>query len=109
MNLLVTATFSSEMRSWTVQTNLLGESRVRDVAAVDGLGDFFVGERTRVYVATGKRDALVVPADLVYRRYGVSYVKLKDGTEVVVQPGLPVDGGIEILSGLNEGDAVVRP
>ena len=34
---------------------------------------------------------------------------IKDGTEVVVQPGLPVDGGIEILSGLNEGDVVVRP
>ncbi len=87
----------------------IDQGRVIADAEVDGLGDFFVGERTRVYVATGKRDALVVPADLVYRRYGVSYVKLKDGTEVVVQPGLPVDGGIEILSGLNEGDAVVRP
>ena len=87
----------------------IDQGRVIADAEVDGLGDFFVGERTRVYVATGKRDALVVPPDLVYRRYGVSYVKLKDGTEVVVQPGLPVDGGIEILSGLNEGDVVVRP
>lgn len=87
----------------------IDQGRVIADAEVDGLGDFFVGERTRVYVATGKRDALVVPADLVYRRYGVSYVKLKDGTEVVVQPGPPVDGGIEILSGLNEGDQVVRP
>lgn len=87
----------------------IDQGRVIADAEVDGLGDFFVGERTRVYVTTGKRDALVVPADLVYRRYGVSYVKLKDGTEVVVQPGLPVDGGIEILSGLNEGDVVVRP
>ena len=87
----------------------IDQGRVIADAEVDGLGDFFVGERTRVYVATGKRDALVVPADLVYRRYGVSYVKLKDGTEVVVQPGLPVDGGIEILSGLNEGDVVARP
>lgn len=87
----------------------IDQGRVIADAEVDGLGDFFVGERTRVYVATGKRDALVVPADLVYRRYGVSYAKLKDGTEVVVQPGLPVEGGIEILSGLNEGDVVVRP
>ncbi len=87
----------------------IDQGRVIADAEVDGLGDFFVGERTRVYVATGKRDALVVPAALVYRRYGVSYVKLKDGTEVVVQPGLPVDGGIEILSGLNEGDVVARP
>lgn len=87
----------------------IDQGRVIADAEVDGLGDFFVGERTRVYVATGKRDALVVPAGLVYRRYGVSYVKLKDGTEVVVQPGLPVDGGIEVLSGLNEGDVVARP
>ncbi len=87
----------------------IDQGRVIADAEVDGLGDFFVGERTRVYVATGKRDALVVPADVLYRRYGVSYVKLKDGTEVVVQPGLPVDGGIEVLSGLNEGDVVVRP
>lgn len=87
----------------------IDQGRVIADAEVDGLGDFFVGERTRVYVSTGKRDALVLPAELVYRRYGVSYVKLKDGTEVVVQPGLPVDGGIEILSGLNDGDVVVRP
>ena len=87
----------------------IDQGRVIADAEVDGLGDFFVGERTRVYVATGKRDALVVPADVLYRRYGVNYVKLKDGTEVVVQPGLPVDGGIEVLSGLNEGDVVARP
>jgi len=87
----------------------IDQGRVIADAEVDGLGDFFVGERTRVYVATGKRDALVVPPGLVYRRYGVSYVKLRDGTEVVVQPGLPVDGGIEVLSGLNEGDVVARP
>ncbi|MDP1964678.1 MAG: efflux RND transporter periplasmic adaptor subunit [Reyranella sp.] len=87
----------------------IDQGRVIADAEVDGLGDFFVGERTRVYVATGKRDALVVPADAVYRRYGVSYVKLKDGTEVVVQLGLPVDGGVEVLSGLNEGDLLVKP
>ena len=52
---------------------------------VEGLGDYFVGERTRVYVATGTREALVIPEGFVYRRFGVSYVKLKDGTEVVVQ------------------------
>ncbi len=87
----------------------IDQGRVIADAEVDGLGDFFVGERTRVYVATGKRDALVVPVDVVYRRYGVSYVKLKDGTEVVVQLGLPVDGGVEVLSGLNEGDLAVKP
>jgi multidrug efflux system membrane fusion protein len=51
----------------------------------------------------------VVPADYVYRRFGVSYVRLKDGTEVVVQTGLPVDDGIEILAGVAEGDVLAEP
>lgn len=87
----------------------IDQGRVVADAVVEGLGDYFVGERTRVYVATGTRDALVVPADYVYRRFGVSYVKLRDGTEVIVQVGLPVDSGIEILAGVKEGDVVVHP
>lgn len=81
---------------------------VADVRVPD-LGDYFVGERTRVWVATGQRPALVVPAGALYRRYGVSYVKLKDGTEITVQPGLPVAGGIEILAGLHPGDVIETP
>ncbi|WP_422001287.1 efflux RND transporter periplasmic adaptor subunit [Reyranella sp.] len=87
----------------------IDQGRVIADAIVDGLGDYFVGERTRVYVATGRRAALVVPEDHVYRRFGVSYVRLADGTEVPVQTGLPVDGGIEILAGVKEGDALARP
>ena len=83
------------------------QGRVIADVEVEGLGDYFVGERTRVYVATGTREALVVPDGYVYRRFGVSYVKLKDGTEVVVQVGMPVEGGIEILAGLHDGDVVV--
>ncbi len=85
------------------------QGRVVADVAVDGLGDFFVGERVRVHVSTGKRQAFVVPRDYLYRRYGVDYVRLADGTEVVVQPGDVVDGGIEILSGLQAGDVVVTP
>lgn len=81
---------------------------IADVRVPD-LGDYFVGERTRVYVATGTRAALVIPSSAVYRRYGVSYVKLKDGTEVTVQAGLPVKGGIEILAGLHAGDVIEMP
>lgn len=87
----------------------IDQGRVIADVEVDGLGDYFVGERTRVYVATGRRNALVAPADYVYRRFGVSYLKLKDGTEIVVQVGLPVDGGIEVLSGARDGDVVVKP
>ena len=87
----------------------IDQGRVIADVRVDGLDDYFVGERTRVYVATGARNALVIPDGFVYRRFGVSYVKLKDGTEVVVQPGLPVEGGVEILAGLHEGDVVIAP
>lgn len=76
---------------------------------VDGLGSYFVGERTRVYVPTGKRPALIVPAGAVHTRAGIHTVNLKGGAEVVVQPGEARAEGIEILSGLTAGDIVVAP
>ncbi len=76
---------------------------------VPNLGDYFVGERTRVFVATGTRVAIVVPAEYVYKRFGITYVKVKGLGETVVQPGLPTAGGIEVLSGLKPGDVLLRP
>ena len=80
---------------------------------VQGLGDYFVGERTRVYVDTGKRQTLIVPSSYVYRRAGVNYVRLAGGDEIVVQPGEPRQAGdapgVEILAGLKDGDALVTP
>ena len=87
----------------------IDQGRVIADVQVEGLGDYFVGERTRVYIATGTRPALVIPGGYLYRRYGVDYVRLADGTEVVVQPGLPVEDGIEILAGLKPGDVVAKP
>ncbi len=87
----------------------IDQGRVMADVEVEGLGDYYVGERTRVYVATGTREALVLPERCVYRRFGVSYVKLASGIEVPVQVGLPVAGGIEILAGLHEGDVVSTP
>ncbi len=85
------------------------EGRVIADVDVVGLGDFFVGERVRVYVSTGERPAFVIPREYVLQRHGVSFVKLEDGRESVVQPGLPAPGGIEILSGLKVGDILVPP
>lgn len=84
----------------------LTNGRVVADVQVDGLGDFFVGERALVYVSTGTRDAFVVPEDYLHRRWGLTYATLADGTEIVVQPGQPVAGGIEILSGLRPGDTL---
>lgn len=85
------------------------DGRVVADAEVSGLGDYFVGERTRVFVAAGSRPAIVIPPAYVIRRFGLAFVRLKSGGDVVVQPGAPAEGGVEILSGLRAGDVLVRP
>lgn len=89
------------------------DGRVVADAMVEGLGDFFVGERIRVHVALDERPAFVVPADFVTNRYGVDYVRLRtaDGSirDIVVQCGQETSDGIEIVSGLSAGDVLVRP
>jgi RND family efflux transporter MFP subunit len=75
---------------------------------VDGLGDFFIGERIRVYVSTGKRSVYLVPQGFVYSRYGLKFVRLQNNQEVVVQPGRLQNGKVEILSGLVDGDVIVK-
>ena len=75
---------------------------------VDGLGDFFIGERIRVYVSTGTRSVYLVPQEFVYSRYGVKFVRLQNDQEVVVQPGRRQNGKVEILSGLVDGDVIVK-
>src|SRR3546814_617718 len=83
----------------------------RVVADVDaaGIGGFFIGERARVYLATGERDAMVVPSVYLYKRFGVDYALVKGIGETVVQTGLPVDGGVEVLAGLKPGDVLLPP
>ena len=85
----------------------LRHGRVVADLTVDGLGDFFVGERVSVYVATGKRQTIIIPHGYTVQRYGLTFVRLKDGGEIVVQPGEIRRDGVEILSGLNPGDVLV--
>ena len=83
--------------------------RVMADVEVDGLGDYFVGERTRVYVSTGKRSAFLLPASAIYSRSGAFFVRLKSGVEMIVKPGERRGTRMEILSGLRAGDVVVTP
>ncbi len=87
----------------------LANGRVVADVEVSGLGNFFVGERVRVWVATDTREALVVPPAYIYRRYGLNFVRLASGAEVVVQPGMAMPTGVEVLSGLRAGDALMVP
>jgi len=80
---------------------------------VAGLGDYFVGERTLVWIPIGTRRVIAVPAAAVSTRHGIDYVKLAASgapVEVAVLAGRPLaDGRIEILTGLAPGDRVVVP
>ena len=91
-----------------IYPQIQGGRVIADVA-VEGLGDYFVGKRTRVYVETGKRQVILVPQDYLLHRAGMNYVRLQNGAEVVVQPGESREANIEILSGLTNGDVLSKP
>lgn len=88
-----------------------------DLDAADLEGGF-VGARVRVLIPAGDREAIVIPSRYLISRFGVDYVRLVGAGGVVidapVQRGAPIPtetmpDGIEILSGLNAGDAIVPP
>ncbi len=93
------------------------EGRVIADATVEALGEYFVGDRLRVWIAGGARPAFVIPSGYVTTRFGIDYVQLRkgDGTiDVPVQRGreMPMPSlpdGLEILSGIRTGDQLVRP
>ncbi len=94
------------------------DGRVIADAAVTGLGDYFVGERIRVWVSAGERQSVIVPGSFITTRFGIDYAALrrdaKSAIDVPVQRGraLPrpeMPDALEILSGLNAGDVLVRP
>ena len=75
----------------------------------------FIGARVRVLAPAGERQAYIIPATYIVTRYGVDYVRLwRDGrvVEAPVQRGAPtpmegMENGVEILSGLRDGDQIV--
>jgi RND family efflux transporter MFP subunit len=94
------------------------DGRVVADAQVGGLGDYFVGERVRVWIAGGERQSVIVPSSVIVTRFGLDYAKLRrpDGTIIDVpvqrgreQPRPDQPDALEILSGLHAGDVLVQP
>ena len=93
------------------------EGRVIADAIVEGLGEYFVGDRLRVWISGGERPAYVIPSNYVKTRFGIDYVLLREGdraVDVPVQrgrdrPSPDLPDGLEILSGIRAGDQLVLP
>jgi RND family efflux transporter MFP subunit len=94
------------------------DGRVIADAAVANLGDYFVGERIRVWVSAGERTSFIVPGSFIVTRFGIDYARLrKDASSVIdvpvqrgrERPRPDMPDALEILSGLKVGDILVRP
>jgi RND family efflux transporter MFP subunit len=93
------------------------DGRIIADATVEGLGEYFVGDRLRVWISGGARTAFVIPSNYVTTRFGIDYVHLRQADQTVdapVQRGrdLPspeLPNGLEILSGIRAGDQLVQP
>jgi RND family efflux transporter MFP subunit len=94
------------------------DGRVLADASAPGIGQYFVGQRIRVWVTAGDRLSYVIPSAFIHGRFGLSYVNRRggDGTalEIPIQRGrdMPTPerpDGVEILSGLQSGDILVAP
>jgi RND family efflux transporter MFP subunit len=93
------------------------DGRVIADATVEGLGQYFVGDRLRVWISGGSRKAFVIPSSYVTTRFGIDYVKIRQADLTIdtpVQRGrdLPspdLPDGLEILSGIRAGDRLVQP
>ena len=93
------------------------DGRVIADAIVENLGEYFVGDRLRVWVPSGERMAFVIPSNYVNTRFGIDYVGIRQDDRTisapvqrgrnVVSPDLP--NGLEILSGIRPGDQLVQP
>jgi len=94
------------------------DGRVTADATVADLGDYFVGERIRVWVSAGERTSIIVPGSFTVTRFGIDYAHVRKDDQTVMD--VPVQRGralprpdmpdaLEILSGLKAGDVLVRP
>jgi RND family efflux transporter MFP subunit len=114
------AEFGEHVAKWGVIDLVypqIEEGRVIADAIVEGLGEYFVGDRLRVWISGGERMAFVIPSSYVTTRFGIDYVRIRRGDQTIdvpVQRGrdLPspdLPDGLEILSGIRAGDQLVQP
>lgn len=92
------------------------DGRVIADVEVQGIGNYFVNERTLVSIPVGKRKVLAVPPTAIRTVHGVDYVRLAAANgemDVAVIPGEVFEengqGRVEILTGLHDGDRVMLP
>ncbi|CAM5475327.1 Multidrug resistance protein MdtA [Afipia felis] len=92
------------------------DGRVIADVEVEGIGNYFVNERTLVSIPVGKRTVLAVPPAAIRTTHGVDYVRVAgDGGAIDVAVILGetfADNGaqrVEILTGLRDGDRIVLP
>jgi RND family efflux transporter MFP subunit len=91
------------------------DGRVIADATVEGLGEYFVGDRLRVWISGGERTAFVIPSGYVTTRFGIDYVQIQQADRTISAPvqrgrNLPtpdLPDGLEILSGIHQGDHLV--
>lgn len=97
---------------------LIQDGRVRVDATATGVGDYFVGERIRVWVSAGTRQTYVIPSSYVLTRFGLDFVRLRatDGRTIDIpvqrgraHPTPAMPDGLEILSGLVPDEVLEHP
>ena len=92
------------------------DGRVIADVEVEGIGDYFVNERTLVSIPVGKRMVLAVPPQAIRTMHGIDYVRLVTPTgemDVAVILGEAFEDygqrRTEVLTGLHDGDRIVLP
>lgn len=111
-------TTSPEFGKITLIYPQIQNGRVEADATAPNLGSYFVGQRIEVWVYAGSRPGIVIPARYIETRFGLDYVDIRaaNGSQIAVpvqrgdaQPTPAMPDGIEILSGLHEGDELLLP
>jgi len=95
----------------------IASGRVIADVEVSGIGDYFVNERTLVWIPVGKRRVIAVPTAAVRTRQGIDYVRIvtaQGEQDVPVILGETFSGSeeellVEVMTGLRDGDLVVLP